>query len=65
MDCKASILVTGSSGMVGMSMVKKLRERGFENLILPSSSELNLINQEMTNSFLKTHHIEYVFHLAG
>ncbi len=65
MDVYSSILVTGSSGMVGMSLVKKLRARGFKNLILPSSSDLNLINQEMTNSFLKTHHIEYVFHLAG
>ena len=51
--------------MVGKSLVLKLKEKGFENLILPSSSDLNLINQEETESFFKKNKIEYVFHLAG
>lgn len=65
MDVYSSILVTGSSGMVGKSLVRKLKEKGFENLILPSSSDLNLINQKETESFFKKNKIEYVFHLAG
>lgn len=51
--------------MVGKSLVNKLRSAGFNNLILPTSGELDLIDQAKINIFFKKHKFNYVFHLAG
>ena len=65
MNINSLILVTGSSGMVGKSLVNKLKNTGFNNLVLPTSDELNLIDQNQTNFFFKKNKFDYVIHLAG
>lgn len=65
MEADSSILITGSSGMVGKSLASKLKKEGFKNISLPSSKELNLINQRLTEDFFRANHFDYVFHLAG
>ncbi len=51
--------------MVGTALVQLLRERGFTNVIIPTSKRLDLRNQAQTNEFFETNKPEYVFHVAG
>lgn len=45
------IYIAGSSGMVGSAIVRKLRNDGFQNLILKSSRELDLTIQSQVEDF--------------
>ena len=65
MDINGKILVTGSNGMVGKALVKKLKEKGYHNLLLPSSRELELRNQKDVEIFFEKNKPEYVFHIAA
>lgn len=65
MKNNSKVLVTGSSGMVGKALVQKLKDLGYTRLFLPSSKELDLINQEDVNRYFKENDIEFVFHLAA
>ena len=44
--CSESILITGSTGMVGQSLVKELTKLGYENLKLTNSKDADLRNQQ-------------------
>jgi dTDP-4-dehydrorhamnose reductase len=46
------ILVTGSSGMVGKSLIKLLKKKNYI-ILTPSSKKLNLLNQVSIDSFIK------------
>ena len=59
------ILVTGAHGMVGSSLVTKLQKEGYENILTPSSKELNLTLQDQTNNYFFDNTPDYVFHLAA
>jgi GDP-L-fucose synthase len=65
MKKNSTILVTGSSGMVGSQLVKKMKELGYKNLLTPTSKELNLKNQALTSFYFLQKKPEYVFHLAA
>ena len=65
MNQNRKILITGSSGMVGKSLVKKLTNAGFTKLFTPSSKELDLRIQGTVHQYFKQINPEYVFHLAG
>ncbi len=45
------IYVAGSSGMVGRAIVRLLRAKGYQNLILSTSAELDLIDQSAVERF--------------
>ncbi|WP_419168980.1 GDP-L-fucose synthase family protein [Halobacteriovorax sp.] len=46
------ILVCGATGMVGSSIIRTLNQKGYNNILGPSRSELNLTNQnEVINYF--------------
>ena len=57
---KSKIYVAGHSGMVGSAIVKRLMMDGFENLILRTHQELDLINQKNVFNFFKNNKPEYV-----
>lgn len=65
MNKDSKIYVSGSNGMVGKNMVEVLKKAGFNNLITPSSSELDLRNQKDTEDFIKKNNPEYIFHFAA
>jgi GDP-L-fucose synthase len=48
------IHVAGHGGMVGSAIVRALRQRGFENLLLPSRSELDLCDAVSVREFYST-----------
>lgn len=47
------IYVAGHRGMVGSALVRQLRKRGYENLLLRTSDELDLRDQAATQSFIR------------
>lgn len=57
--------MAGHKGMVGSAIVRRLKADGYNNLILRSSSELDLRNQAAVNSFFETEKPEYVFLAAA
>ena len=60
MNSNDKIYVAGHNGMVGSAIVKKLRKKGFVNIITRSSSELDLINQKNVHNFLQKEKPDYV-----
>jgi len=60
-----SILVTGSSGMVGKVLVEQLRDQGYQSILGPSSKQLDLRDQKSTQGYFEKNHIDVVLHLAG
>jgi GDP-L-fucose synthase len=65
MDKNSKILITGSGGMVGSSVVKMLQELGFNNLLKPRKIELDLCDTEAVKSYFSNHKPEYVFLIAA
>jgi len=61
----SKIYVAGANGMVGSAIVRKLQSAGFNNLITPSSRELDLRNQLAVNSFFEQEQPELVFLAAA
>lgn len=59
------IYIAGHNGMVGSSIVRKLEQEGFVNLITRSSKELNLINQADVLAFFEENKPDYVFLAAA
>lgn len=59
------IYVAGHRGMVGSSIVRLLRKEGYSNLLLRSSKELDLRNQQSVNDFFELEKPKYVFLAAA
>jgi GDP-L-fucose synthase len=58
------ILLTGANGMVGKNILESPLSSQFD-FIFPSSSELNLLDKDEVNCFLKKHAPDMVIHAAG
>lgn len=65
MEPKAKIYIAGHRGMVGSAIVRKLQAEGFDNLLLRTSTELDLRNQEAVDRFFREHKPDYVFLAAA
>jgi GDP-L-fucose synthase len=61
MEKKSRIYVAGHRGMVGSAIVRKLVSEGYEHLILRTSGELDLRNQQAVDDFFRHEKPEYVF----
>ena len=61
----SKIYVAGHRGMVGSSIVRCLKKRGYENLILKSSNQLDLRNQGKVNTFFEKEKPEFVYLAAA
>lgn len=65
MHPSSPIYIAGHRGMVGSAILRKLESEGYTNLILASSSELDLKDQCDVDAFFKTYKPEYVFMAAA
>lgn len=65
MDRNSLIYVAGHTGLVGSAIVRRLKKEGFNNLLLRTSRELDLRNQEAVEPFFKDNQPEYVFLCAA
>lgn len=61
----SKIYVAGHRGLVGSAIVRNLIQKGFENIVARSSSELDLRNPEGVHEFFKQEKPEYVFLAAA
>jgi GDP-L-fucose synthase len=65
MEVGDKIYIAGHRGMVGSAMHRKLIKEGFTNLVLRSSSDLDLRNQAAVAHFFETEKPDYVFLAAA
>lgn len=65
MNKSARIYVAGHRGMVGSAIVRKLKAEGYENLVLRTSSQLDLRDQSAVKEFFSGEKPEYVFLAAA
>ena len=59
------IYIAGHTGLVGSSILRLLKQRGFKNLIYTSSKELNLLEQSKVTNFLALKKPKFVFLAAA
>lgn len=65
MEKSARIYIAGHRGMVGSALLRKLESEGFTNIILRTSKELDLRNQQDVINFFEVEKPEYVFLAAA
>ena len=65
MQKNSKIYIAGHNGMVGSSIYRNLKKEGYNNLVIRSSTELDLINQSAVNDFFNEEKPEYVFIAAA
>ncbi|NLL12094.1 MAG: GDP-L-fucose synthase [Fibrobacter sp.] len=65
MELSAKIYVAGHRGLVGSALIKRLKEKGYSNLITRTHSELDLQNQQAVEEFFRKEKPEYVFLAAA
>lgn len=65
MNTHDKIYVAGHRGMVGSAIVRKLGEQGFENIVVRTSGELDLRNQQAVEDFFVQEKPAYVFLAAA
>ena len=65
MNTHDKIYVAGHRGMVGSAIVRKLGEQGFENIVVRTSGELDLRNQQAVEDFFVQEKPAHVFLAAA
>ncbi|MBN8836621.1 MAG: GDP-L-fucose synthase [Sphingobacteriia bacterium] len=65
MNKSSKIYIAGHRGMVGSAIKRKLEKEGYNNIIVRSSAELDLRNQQAVNDFFTTEQPEFVFLAAA
>lgn len=65
MDKSSKIFVAGHNGLVGSSLVRKLKSEGYTNILTVEKRHVDLRNQHLTYAFFAEHEPEYVFLAAA
>lgn len=65
MKTNSKIYIAGHRGMVGSAILRNLENKGFENLILKTSSELDLRDAKKVAAFFETKKPDYIFLAAA
>lgn len=65
MNFNSKIYVAGHNGLVGSSILRKLKKEGYNNLVYQSSKDLDLRDTNSTFKFFERENIEYVFLAAA
>ena len=64
-NLKLKIFVAGHKGLVGSAIIRKLKSKGYKNIITIDKSKLDLTNQEKVYQFLKKKRPEFIFIAAA
>lgn len=62
---KQKIYVAGCSGMIGSALAVELKRAGYDDLLLPTRKELDLMNPYMVDQFIREHRPDCVIFAAG
>jgi len=65
MQKDSKIYIAGHNGLVGRAIMRALLSAGYSNIIVRSSSQLDLRNQQAVNDFFAQEQPEYVFLAAA
>ena len=65
MEKSAKIYIAGHRGMVGSAIERKIRVEGYHNIIVRTSTELDLRNQQAVNAFFDLEMPDYVILAAA
>ena len=65
MEKNSKIYVAGHRGLVGSAIVRKLEKEGYQNLLLRTSSQVDLRDQQAVKDFFEKEKPEYVFMAAA
>ncbi|SEN61214.1 GDP-L-fucose synthase [Paenibacillus sp. OV219] len=65
MEIGSKIYIAGHRGLVGSAITRVLEERGYQNLIYRTSSELDLRERDQVQRFFEENDIDYVFLAAA
>ena len=57
----SKIYVAGHRGLVGSAIVRRLKALGYENLVLKTRADLDLVRQDRVEGFFQAERPEYVF----
>ncbi len=65
MNKNSKIYIAGHTGLVGSSILRKLKEKGYQNFAFTPSKEYDLRNQQTVEHFFKKEKPDYVFMAAA
>lgn len=65
MKSDSKIYVAGHTGLVGSAILRKLKDKGYKNIIVKTHKELDLTNQSTVKDFFEKEKPEYVFLAAA
>lgn len=65
MNQSSKILVLGSKGLVGSSIVRRLKDQGNTNILTPSHKVLDLIDRAQVEKYIKNNKPDNIFMVAG
>ena len=60
-----SIFIAGQSGMVGSAITRKVKENGYQNLLVPSRKTLDLLDYKTTENWFKKYNPNVVILAAA
>lgn len=58
-----NVLITGPNGFIGKNLIEQLNNK--YNLLIPSRTELDLLDENLVNNYFKNHTIDVVIHTAA
>ena len=64
-DLNSKIFVAGHNGLVGSAIVRKLKKKGYKNIITMNRSKLDLTNQKKVYNFIKNIKPKFIFIAAA
>jgi GDP-L-fucose synthase len=64
-DSKSKIYIAGHKGLVGSAIIRKLKKRGFKNILTVDKSKLDLTNQTKVYNFIKKEKPDFIFIAAA
>ena len=62
---KSKIFIAGHKGLVGSAILKRLKDKGYKNLLYATRSQLDLTNQPKVFNFLKKNKPDFIFIAAA
>lgn len=61
----SKILILGATGLVGSAVVRQLEKQGYDNLLTPSSNDVDLLDEDQVLAYFNKNKPEYVFLCAA